>query len=758
MGDMLIKKSYIPLFIILIIALVVMLKKKLPFYLLIISIISLIFVIQLPVNQLSKKLEYNKSYNLNGKVASISNGKYYTYVTLEDASVNNKKMRCSINIKVKKDNSFSFKKKSDTNTKETQNSRDNKITLNDKLTAIGELSNDDTMMNPSDFNYKTYLKYNNVGASFKVKSIERLVDVSTLKEKVHDYLKYVIEKLYPREDVSSIIKGVILGDKSDIDENTRESYNLAGIGHLLCISGFHIGVVYGILMYISARIGLSYEIRRVVVIMLLGVYTYFTGASVQTIRAFIIIAMILSSNIIWEEADLLTSLGIASLITLVNAPYQVFNVGFQLSYVAVITLNIARKVVKHLEKKLIIRPKIKKLIYTLCISIFSFPICSYFFYNISVISILLNLIAIPVFSVIIIGSLISIGLFIIKMPICYLASKLVTMLFDALGLVIKLSTALPFANVIIGRLDVIRYGLYVLVLIAAVYMLLDKLSIKNFKMIVLISLCVVSMLGMIEQRNLAVTALYVGQGDSLVVEVPGHKLLVFDGGNEGEGQTLENYIKYRGYSQVEAAFISHFDADHITGIIELIEGGFRVNKVFISTTAENKDLEERLYKACDERKIKVARLNQGDRYKINGVSVDCLAPNKYLNYNNENNRSLVCLLKYKNFKALFTGDKEKESDFAMYDNIGDITLLKVSHHGSRTGTSKELLDKLKPEYAVISCGINNLYHHPHNEVTQLLEEARVDTERTDISGAISYITDGKETKEVVFRKDISDAK
>ena len=258
--------------------------------------------------------------------------------------------------------------------------------------------------------------------------------------------------------------------------------------------------------------------------------------------------------------------------------------------------------------------------------------------------------------------------------------------------------------------------------------------------------------GIMQPKNLKMNGLYIGQGDCCVIEMPKEGLLIVDGGPFGKGKTVEKYVKYLGYSKIQGMMVSHSDADHIGGILELLETSLKIERLFVSCTDQSEHLDE-LIKTCSKKKIPVTYLGAGDCVIYDQLQLMCFAPMRSIHYENNNDNSIVCELSYGDFSALLTGDQSKGINNRIYDEIGPISLLKVSHHGSRTGTSLGMLLKLQPRYAMISCGTHNRYGHPHQEVTQLLEEEEVIVSRTDQEGAIIYETDGHYLKKTSYRKD-----
>ena len=170
-----------------------------------------------------------------------------------------------------------------------------------------------------------------------------------------------------------------------------------------------------------------------------------------------------------------------------------------------------------------------------------------------------------------------------------------------------------------------------------------------------------------------------------------------------------------------------------------------VGQVYISQADTSTRLNE-LVKQCQKKAIPIIALGRGDQILMNDLKLTIIAPSFNIPLNNPNDNSLICYLQYKSFTTLFTGDKSKECELWTYDDIDVVSVLKVSHHGSRTGTSNELLLKVNPLYAMISCGKGNLYGHPHQSVVDLLIENHVTYYQTNEVGAIWIETNGDEMK------------
>ena len=256
-------------------------------------------------------------------------------------------------------------------------------------------------------------------------------------------------------------------------------------------------------------------------------------------------------------------------------------------------------------------------------------------------------------------------------------------------------------------------------------------------------------------KSLRIHFIDVGQGDSCLIITPHNKKILIDGGgseNYDVGKnTLIPYLLARRIKKVDLIIISHFDTDHIDGVLTVMEE-LKADRVAISSQAKLEDNYTRFIKIVKEKKIKVITVEKGDRLKIEeNLYFDFLWPDndKLIQENVLNNNSIVCKLNYKNFSLLFTGDIEEKGEKQIlqeYRNNLQILksdILKVAHHGSKTSSTEEFIDAVKTEFALIGVGENNTFGHPNDEVIKRLEENKVRVYRTDIDGEISVVVNRK---------------
>lgn len=608
-------------------------------------------------------------------------------------------------------------------------------------------------MNPSDFNKSLYLKGQNTVAILKGMKVLWLKQHTPLVEKLQCKCCQVLEQ-YISPQYVGIMEAVLVGDESKMPERTKVLYKEAGISHLLCISGFHVGVVAGLFFTIMSLVVMPYTLKQLLVLAGIIEYMILTGSSPSTVRASLMVSTTLIGKCLWQEDDRLTNLALAAGSILMMSPYQLYMPGFQLSFMAVLGVILCLEEIEKQER--LGDWKYSKWQQALLIwgsvQLMTWPILAYHFCEVAFGLSLINLFIIPIFSWVIIGGWLIIGFGMMRLPVSlWIARSIETVLFGIEKIVEHISQW-PLAHLCTGRPSWIQYSLYILLVLGIGAVIWQYCSKRHFCYEVMVIAGLVIIGNLVQPERLKVNGVYVGQGDSSVIEIPGYGVLVIDGGNYGKGKIVENYVKYLGYDRISGIMVSHSDADHMGGIVDLIQDKIPVERVFLP---EIRDLEtfKPLEEVCRQEHIPIEYLKAHEYFQCGRAKVTCMSPIANETYESGNDTSIVCKLEYGEFSALFTGDKSITSDEKLYETLGPITLLKVSHHGSRTGTSKEMLLNLRPRYAMISCGRKNRYGHPHQEVVELLKASHIDVGRTDRDGLISYETDGHYLIETKYRKD-----
>jgi len=407
---------------------------------------------------------------------------------------------------------------------------------------------------------------------------------------------------------------------------------------------------------------------------------------------------------------------IVLIIMLIINPYYLYNISFQYSYLISFSLVLFSYKLKN------IKSKINKSLYISFISfLISFPICIYNFYQVNILSIFLNLLVIPLVNIFIFPlSLIS---FILP-QISYLLS-IFTNILQSISLLIY--------NYDLGIMIFSKPSIPLII----IYYIFIYSYLYNHKIILIFLLMFVHKFNNYLNNTMEVTALDVGQGDSILIRYPHNQgnILVDTGGlvNSDYSITLNRtilYLKSIGINHLDYLIITHGDYDHMGEAINLVNN-FKVEKVILNCGPYN-ELEKELIEVLDKKKIKyyscIKELNI-DKNKLYFLQTK--------EYGNENDNSNVIYTELNNYKFLFMGDAEVavEENLIEKYNLQNIDVLKVGHHGSRTSTCKLFIDEINPKYSIISVG-NNRYGHPNKEVLSVLDESKI--YRTDKNGSVMF--------------------
>lgn len=249
-----------------------------------------------------------------------------------------------------------------------------------------------------------------------------------------------------------------------------------------------------------------------------------------------------------------------------------------------------------------------------------------------------------------------------------------------------------------------------------------------------------------KSNELKVHYIDVGQGDSLLVQTKDKNILI-DAGTRKSSDNLINYLKKQHIKKLDYVIATHPHEDHIGGMPKVIDE-FEISNFYAPKKTANTKIFKDMILQLKKKNLKINVAKKGISLDLsNDSSLDFLAPVKD-NYENTNDYSAVIKLTHGNTKFLFTGDAEKTSEKDILNSNVDLSsnILKVGHHGSHSSSSKEFLDKVNPKMAIISCGKNNDYGHPHKETMKELKKRNIEVYRTDIDGNILLTSDGENIK------------
>lgn len=571
--------------------------------------------------------------------------------------------------------------------------------------------------------------------------------ISLLLTKGRISLQNVLDDILPVEE-SGIMKAMLTGEKDDIPDETYDLYTKAGVTHILCISGLHMSILaLYVSVFMEKILKQSRRISAVVTMAAALVFLAFIGFTPSAVRAVTMICVVMTARVLFRVHDRLNEIAIAAMLILLIQPLYLFHAGFQLSFVTVLGLCLAAEQMETKKRK--DRTKMDwlkdSILFSLYASLFSYPLVAYHFSYISLVGILANLIILPLSGILLGLGILSGLLALIWMPAGVFAAGSVYTILQIYELTCVSLTKLPFAYLLTGRPSLLVIFLYY-----AILMFYLKFGERKGSWKVALALCAAMWCAVFEnqlfRKETTVAFLDVGQGDAAVISTYDRKTYLVDGGGQygkefgkNVGRTvLLPYLEYLGIDGVDAAFLSHPDSDHITGILEILEdvpikGIYLANYPYEVT----KDLEF-LKEMVEKYPITLYTVDNG--IHSSDETWECLYPMEGIAFGDGDDNHGSMVLKYRcgGTEVLFTGDIAAEDEKLLLENGADVSadILKVSHHGSKYSSDSEFLAAVDAKAAVISCGENNLYGHPHTETLERLEAAETEIHRTDEGGTI----------------------
>ena len=588
----------------------------------------------------------------------------------------------------------------------------NNLSYGDKIKVKGTLITPSKNTNQNTFNYQKYLYYKKIYYLVEATSINKIANN-------HNYLYTIKNTLYQKIDKlksSNYIKTLLFCDNT-LSKEIKESYRTNGISHLFSVSGMHINFFVSIIYLYLNKITYNKRIKYLITNIFIIIYLILFPSSSLLRSA--VMSILYSINYLLKlkikKIDILfLTLGVSLLIN----PFIIYDLGYIYSYTITFFLVLSSSTLKK-------KNKINKIIYISLLSfLVSIPITIYNSYEINIISILLNIILVPIISIIILPLTILTYIFPILDSILYLFTNTLE------------TISLFISKINITKIIFPKPSLLIIVL----YYIIFLLSYQNKKYFYLnIILFIIIYIFPYLNSNFEVVMFEVGEADCHLIKYPYNKntILIDTGKNEYKIKNeVIPYLKSIGIKKIDYLIITHGDEDHIGGSITLINN-FQVKNVILNKGTFT-DLEKELIKNLNKKKIP---------YQININKINLSNHTIYLlnntKYNNENDNSIITYFTYQKYKFLYMGDASITTEDNLLENynLNNISILKVGHHGSNTSSSKDFISQINPSISLISVGENNIYHHPNKEVINNLSKSRI--YRTDINNMVKLTINSK---------------
>lgn len=708
---------------------------------------------------------------VQGKIYKIENTAFGTNIYLKGVEMENGEKSVSV-------------KRIFVNTEKIPN-----VKIGNIIKVRGKLRQFEEAANKGNFDSRKY--YLSLGFYGKIEAgtIEIInSDYSGIRQGLYELRMEIIERLEKLcsdnngifsiiNNKNGIIGAIILGDKTDIDSDIKELYSVSGIAHILAISGLHISFI-GMAIYRLLRRRFRFLFSAAVSIPVVLSFGIMSGFGISTIRAIIMFILKIIGEVLGRKYDAITAISLAGLVLLVQNPFVVCNSGFQMSFGAIIAIVLILPIVEEIlntDNKII-----KVISANFTISLIMNPILAWNYYELPTFSFLLNIVVVPLMSVVIVSSIA--GIF----CSCIMFGFGKAVIFPGCG-ILELYTFLcnvinksSVASIVVGQPKVTIIIVYYAILLVVLFglknirtkytraekerniikketgLVLENKAKKERRIkgqnVKLRLACIVGFLLLncliyyIPNPGFYITFISVGQGDGILIHGDNGTKVMVDGGSTSEKQVAKNcivpYLKAEGIGTIDYSIITHTDKDHISGILEILENNnsnrIRIKNLVMPDINMKDDTYNELIEKAKLKKINVLYIKKGDTLSLGKTKIKCIYPETTTTASDKNDYCTVLSVKNKTSKILLTGDISKEIEEKIKDDIEEnYTVLKVAHHGSNYSSSEKFLKKVNPKYSIISVGKNNSYGHPGNETMERLRKQGGVIYRTDEKGGIT---------------------
>lgn len=616
---------------------------------------------------------------------------------------------------------------------------DEKYNKGDEILVKGERSAFENASNPGGFDTKEYYMGFHIGYMVSADEIILLKENKNPVYALADRLKNKLsESFYAIADEKhgSVFTAMLLGDKDDLDEGVYSLFSSSGIGHILAISGLHISIIGMGLYKAIRRMGAGYVPAMIICGALILFYGVMTGNGVSTIRAIIMFLLAVYANVVGRTYDLVSAACFAGIVMLLESPFLVYNGGFILSFGAIGGIGVINPVIL---KTFDVKGKLANAVVGgLSIQLATIPVIMYVYYEIPIYSVILNLVVVPLMTYVMIFALVGGVLGCFNVSLGQFMVGISVYILDFYEKICVIFGKLPMAVWTCGKPAMWQMLVYYTVLGISLW-LMCRYGKKRFVAGFFISIVII-----ILRFNNSFEAYFldVGQGDSVFIR-SGNNTFLVDGGSSDEKSlydyTLEPFLLSKGVGEIDYVIVTHPDIDHMSGIVDLMEKGkIKVGTLVVSGTPKDDEAFEELYVLADKNGSDVMVMKKGDVISDESIEIECIYPVDAGSASDRNDNSLVLEVTYEDFSMLLTGDISDRVENEILNEVSQVDVLKVAHHGSGDSSCSDFLAKVCPKIAVISCGKDNSYGHPHMDTITRLDAVGSEIRYTMEEGAIVF--------------------
>ena len=563
--------------------------------------------------------------------------------------------------------------------------------------------------------------------------------------RLRQHARAVFARFVPPGPEDGLVRAMVLGDRTGIDDATADAFRAAGTYHVLALSGAQVALVAALLVGALRRLGAGPVTQAAVTMAAIAFYALLVGGDVPVVRAAVMAAAVLLGRALELDGDTSNLLGLAALVLLAHRPSNVTDVGFQLSFAATLGIVLLTPPLVAGLPRLPLRAELA-VAGSLAAQAALLPLLAAHFHRTAPAALVLNLLAVPLSSAVLVAGLALVAGALVLPPLAPLLGDVAWVLAHALRRSSDLATLAPTLDWRVPALSFLALAAWA----AGLARIRGGRRTAGLALLLVAQLAPAVEPGPPGDGRLHLAVLDVGQGDALVVRSPRGRSFVVDAGGSSRGRfdlgerVVGPFLWSTGVRRVDTIVVTHAHPDHAGGVPFLLRA-FGVGEVWEGPAPRT----DRAYAMLDEA---LARARVGRRAVVggvvadwDGVSVEVLGPRPRRPPRSvRNDDSIVLALKLGDVRFLLTGDIEAagEAELLRNESLG-AAVLKVPHHGSRSSSRPEFVAAVGPVVAVASAGARNPFGHPHPDVLRRYREAGALVLRTDRDGTTFVSTDGR---------------